>query len=90
MYQSLAITVIPGLICCGMSMLLALSPMASHNILTTNVRKMGRWPLHQARKAYVGFSGPQDPEKAAKKLTDAAFTRGSNDNISCIVLSFKF
>ncbi len=35
-------------------------------------------------------TGVQDPEKAAKKLTDAAYTRGSNDNISCIVLSFKF
>ena len=34
--------------------------------------------------------GPQDPEKAAKKLTDEAYGRGSNDNISCIVLKFHF
>lgn len=32
----------------------------------------------------------QDPEKAAKRLTDEAYGRGSNDNISCIVLKFKF
>ena len=32
----------------------------------------------------------QDAEKAAKKLTDEAYARGSNDNISCVVLRFKF
>lgn len=32
----------------------------------------------------------QDAEKAAKKLTDEAYGRGSNDNISCIVLRFNF
>jgi protein phosphatase 1L len=30
----------------------------------------------------------QDPERAAKRLTDEAFQRGSNDNISCIVVRF--
>lgn len=30
-----------------------------------------------------------DPEKAAKRLTEEAYTRGSNDNISCIVVRFK-
>jgi len=33
---------------------------------------------------------PQDAEKAAKRLTDEAYSRGSNDNISAIVLRFKF
>ena len=32
----------------------------------------------------------QDAEKAAKKLTDEAYCRGSNDNISCIVVRFNF
>ena len=32
----------------------------------------------------------QDAEKAAKVLTDEAFSRGSNDNISCVVLRFAF
>ena len=32
----------------------------------------------------------QDAEKAAKKLTEEAYSRGSNDNISCIVIRFKF
>lgn len=32
----------------------------------------------------------QDAEKAAKRLTDEAFSRGSNDNISAIVLRFRF
>jgi protein phosphatase 1L len=30
-----------------------------------------------------------EPEKAAKRLTDEAFARGSCDNISCIVIRFK-
>lgn len=29
-----------------------------------------------------------EPEVAARKLTDAAFTRGSADNITCIVVRF--
>lgn len=29
-----------------------------------------------------------DPESAARKLTEAAFTRGSADNITCIVVRF--
>lgn len=32
----------------------------------------------------------QDAEKAAKRLTDEAFSRGSNDNITCVVLRFSF
>ncbi|KAF5451094.1 hypothetical protein F2P56_031392 [Juglans regia] len=30
----------------------------------------------------------EDPEAAARKLTEAAFTRGSADNITCIVVKF--
>lgn len=33
--------------------------------------------------------GISDPEKAAQKLTDEAFARGSADNISCIIARFK-
>ncbi len=29
-------------------------------------------------------------EQAAVRLTNEAFQRGSNDNISCIVVNFKF
>ena len=32
----------------------------------------------------------QDAQKAAKRLTDEAYSRGSNDNISAIVLRFRF
>jgi protein phosphatase 1L len=32
----------------------------------------------------------QNAEAAAKRLTEEAFQRGSNDNISCIVVRFKF
>ena len=35
-------------------------------------------------------SGLQDAEKAAKRLTEEAYSRGSNDNISCIVVRFNF
>ncbi|KAG1678586.1 hypothetical protein FOA52_012593 [Chlamydomonas sp. UWO 241] len=31
-----------------------------------------------------------EPEKAAKRLAEEAYTRGSCDNISCIVIKFKF
>jgi len=30
----------------------------------------------------------EGPEAAARKLTEAAFTRGSADNITCIVVKF--
>lgn len=30
----------------------------------------------------------EDPEAAARKLTETAFTRGSADNITCIVVKF--
>lgn len=30
----------------------------------------------------------EEPEAAARKLTDTAFTRGSADNITCIVVKF--
>ena len=59
--------------------------------------------MHAAPKGDIsGYRGPlicsyleyfsvwQDAEKAAKKLTDEAYSRGSNDNISCIVIRFKF
>lgn len=31
----------------------------------------------------------EEPEVAARKLTEAAFTRGSADNITCIVVRFQ-
>lgn len=33
--------------------------------------------------------GEEEPEAAARKLTEAAFTRGSADNITCIVVKFN-
>lgn len=37
----------------------------------------------------VLVAGKEDePEAAARKLTEAAFTRGSADNITCIVVKF--
>jgi protein phosphatase 1L len=43
------------------------------------------------REQYAGLLFlSQDAEKAAKRLTDEAYGRGSNDNISCIVLKFNF
>lgn len=30
----------------------------------------------------------EEPEAAARKLTETAFTRGSADNITCIVVKF--
>jgi len=33
--------------------------------------------------------GEEEPEAAARKLTEAAFTRGSADNITCVVVKFN-
>ena len=41
-------------------------------------------------RSYCSLSGVQDAEKAARKLTDEAYCRGSNDNISCVVVRFNF
>ena len=30
-----------------------------------------------------------DPEKAAKRLTSEAYERGSNDNITVVIIRFK-
>lgn len=47
---------------------------------------LAQWDAVDLRRHFV----LQDAEAAAKKLTEEAFSRGSNDNISCIVLRFKF
>lgn len=31
----------------------------------------------------------RDPQHAARRLTEEALSRGSNDNISCLVVRFK-
>jgi len=31
----------------------------------------------------------EEPEAAARKLTETAFSRGSGDNITCIVVKFQ-
>ena len=31
----------------------------------------------------------EEPEAAAQKLTETAFSRGSGDNITCIVVKFQ-
>jgi protein phosphatase 1L len=31
-----------------------------------------------------------EADKAARRLVDEAYQRGSNDNISCVVLKFRF
>jgi len=33
--------------------------------------------------------GEEEPEAAARKLTETAFSRGSADNITCIVVRFR-
>lgn len=32
----------------------------------------------------------KEADKAAHRLVEEAFQRGSNDNISCVVLKFRF
>ncbi|XP_038903577.1 probable protein phosphatase 2C 76 isoform X2 [Benincasa hispida] len=48
----------------------------------------GLWDVVRNEDA-VSVAGKEDePEAAARKLTEAAFTRGSADNITCIVVKF--
>ncbi|PPS09314.1 hypothetical protein GOBAR_AA11331 [Gossypium barbadense] len=47
----------------------------------------GLWDVVPNEDA-VSLAGAEEPEKAARKLTEAAFTRGSADNITCIVVRF--
>lgn len=50
----------------------------------------GLWDVISNQDAAALIKDCKDAEKAAKKLTDEAYCRGSNDNISCIVVRFNF
>eukprot|EP00877_Chromochloris_zofingiensis_P001081 jgi/Chrzof1/10974/Cz05g19070.t1 len=50
----------------------------------------GLWDVVSNQEAIGIVKDIPDAEKAAKRLTEEAFQRGSNDNISCVVLKFKF
>mmetsp|Transcript_14692 Transcript_14692/g.36607 ORF Transcript_14692/g.36607 Transcript_14692/m.36607 type:complete len:289 (-) Transcript_14692:520-1386(-) len=49
----------------------------------------GLWDVLSNQDATGLIRDIPDPERAAKKLTEEAYARGSNDNISCIVVRFK-
>lgn len=48
----------------------------------------GLWDVVPNEDAVLLARGEEEPEAAARKLTEAAFTRGSADNITCIVVKF--
>ncbi|XP_034894261.1 probable protein phosphatase 2C 76 isoform X2 [Populus alba] len=48
----------------------------------------GLWDVVPNEDAVSIARTEEDPEAAARKLTEAAFTRGSADNITCIVVRF--
>ncbi|KAA6422946.1 MAG: phosphatase 2C [Trebouxia sp. A1-2] len=50
----------------------------------------GLWDVLANQDAAQLIKDIKDPQRAAKKLTDEAYARGSNDNISCIVVRFNF
>lgn len=50
----------------------------------------GLWDVISNQDAITLIKDIKDAETAAKKLTEEAYSRGSNDNISCIVIRFKF
>lgn len=45
--------------------------------------------LHRIQDAVTLAQSEEEPEAAARKLTDTAFARGSADNITCIVVKFR-
>ncbi|CAN8302090.1 unnamed protein product [Cochlearia groenlandica] len=48
----------------------------------------GLWDVVPNEDAVSLAQNEEEPEAAARKLTDTAFTRGSADNITCIVVKF--
>lgn len=49
----------------------------------------GLWDVVNNQEAATIVRDIQDAEKAARKLTEEALCRGSNDNISCVVVKFR-
>lgn len=50
----------------------------------------GLWDVVSNQDAVQLVKDIQNAEAAAKRLTEEAYHRGSNDNISCVVIRFKF
>jgi len=50
----------------------------------------GLWDVVSNQDAVTLIKDIPDAERAARRLTEEAFQRGSNDNIGCVVLKFKF
>eukprot|EP00775_Hariotina_reticulata_P010325 gene10325-10482_t len=50
----------------------------------------GLWDVVSNQDAVVLIKDIADAGKAAHRLVEEAFQRGSNDNISCVVLKFRF
>lgn len=63
-----------------------LGPTDEYVIMATD----GLWDVVTNQEAVNMIKETKDAEKAAKRLTDEAFSRGSNDNITCVVLRFSF
>ncbi|EOA12526.1 hypothetical protein CARUB_v10026478mg [Capsella rubella] len=49
----------------------------------------GLWDVVPNEDAVSLAQSEEEPEAAARKLTDTAFSRGSADNITCIVVKFR-
>uniref|UniRef100_A0A0A9B789 protein-serine/threonine phosphatase n=1 Tax=Arundo donax TaxID=35708 RepID=A0A0A9B789_ARUDO len=49
----------------------------------------GLWDVVPNEDAVSLVKMEEEPEAAARKLTETAFSRGSGDNITCIVVKFQ-
>ncbi|KAL5221955.1 hypothetical protein ABZP36_026668 [Zizania latifolia] len=49
----------------------------------------GLWDVVSNEVAVAYVKAEEDPEAAARRLTEIAFARGSTDNITCIVVEFR-
>lgn len=49
----------------------------------------GLWDVVPNEDAVSLVKMEEDPEAAARKLTETAFGRGSGDNITCVVVKFQ-
>ena len=50
------------------------------------IKNQEYWAYDQEAVAMIRFI--EDPEYAAKRLTDEAFRKGSVDNVTCVVVRF--
>lgn len=62
---------------------------ADENVEFLILASDGLWDVVSNQDAVAMIQSTEDPELAAKKLTEEAYRKGSADNITCVVVRFN-